>query len=581
MTPADFTPPSKQTHFLVTGGGKGITAENAVALAKAFHCRFTLVGRSQVLEQEPAWAANLEDPTDLKHTALEYFRDQGQQLRPREVDREVNRILSSREILHTLKRISQAGGQAEYIQADLTKPEDLKRKLSGELSSIDALIHGAGALADKYIEDKTAEDFDLVYGVKVGGLKNVLSFLPPQQLKYLILFSSVAGFYGNSGQADYSLSNEILNKLAFHIKKTHPDCQVISVDWGPWDGGMVTPQLKRILTRMNVALITPEAGTQALIDLLSTPQSSPQFVIGSPLPIPPRKLDPELKSYRITRRLALESNPFLADHVIGGNAVLPTVCAVDWFINSCTALYPEFKFHSVKDYRVFKGIVFDQSLAPDYLLELVEIEKTAEKLVFEGKISSETKDGKKRFHYQVAVELRKHLPERPSLSAVNLVEDSSISGETLYSSRVLFHGPRFQGVDRVLNISHEGITTKCIMPPVAAGDLGQFPASQFNPLLADVHLQSLLIWAHHQLGSVGLPLKIAGGAQYEMPPAGAVTYATMKVRSTTNHQLVADVISHDQSGLIYSEVLGAEITLNDKLYELFQHNVLESEPVWI
>jgi hypothetical protein len=109
--------------------------------------------------------------------------------------------------------------------------------------------------------------------------------------------------------------------------------------------------------------------------------------------------------------------------------------------------------------------------------------------------------------------------------------------------------------------------------------MGQFPMNSFNPLLADVHLQSLLIWAHHNLGSIGLPLQINGAVQHKMPLQGMTTYASMQVQTTTTHKLVADVISYDRSGNIYTEVHGAEITLNDKLYELFHDNQLEKEPV--
>lgn len=576
-----FIPPSNTTHFLVTGGGKGITAENAVALARTFKSRFTLVGRSELLPEEPDWSAGLEEEAGLKEAALEHFRQEGRKITPRELEREVKRVLSSREIKNTLERITLAGGTAQYLPGDITQLEEIQNTLGEILPTINGLLHGAGALADKYIEDKTESDFNLVYGVKVGGLKNILDLIPPDQLEYLILFSSVAGFYGNPGQADYSLSNEILNKLAFHIDHHYPHCQVLALDWGPWDGGMVTPQLKRILTRKNIALISPEEGTRTLVALLSAPQEVPQFVIGTPLPIPPRKLDPDLKTYRISRRLTLESNPFLADHVIGGNAVLPTVCAVAWFIKSCTDLYPGYLFHAVRDYRVFKGIVFDETASPDYLLELEETEKTPEKIICSGKISSTTDDGTLRFHYQATVELRRSLPERPWITDLDLKETSQVNVEEMYSSKVLFHGPRFQGVKRILNMSSAGLTTECYLPPLPEGQLGQFPAHQFDPLLADVHLQSLLIWAHHNLGIVGLPLQIAGGVQYATPPAGTVSYATMNVQATSSHKLVADVISHDKSGLIYLEVMGAEITLNEKLYDLFQDNQLEKEPVWI
>jgi len=579
MSKYDYSPPTENSHFLVSGGGKGITAANTIALAKAYQSRFTLLGRSDLIKTEPIWAKGLEDEPALKQAALDHYLSAGQKPTPKEIGREVKSILSSREIQQTLETIDNAGGKADYIQVDITDLDDLSVKLSSVIRGITGLLHGAGALADKFIQDKREDDFDLVYGVKVIGLRNLLEIVPPQQLDFLILFSSVAGYYGNAGQADYSISNEILNKLAHHLKLSHPSCQVLSIGWGPWDGGMVTPQLKKILSRRNVPLISIDEGTQALLGLMDKPQVMPQHVIGNPLPFPVRKLTPELQKYRIYRRLSLEANPFLADHVIGGSAVLPTVCAVAWFINTCESLNPDYQFYSVSDYRVFKGIVFDDQSPEEYSMELQELEKSPDALIIGGKISSELPDGKIRFHYQAQIELRKTLPERPRIAAFNLKKENPIDGATLYESKVLFHGPRFQGIRQVLNISAAGLTTECLLPHMPIEEMGQFPVNTFNPYLADIHLQSLLIWANSQIGSIGLPLQIAGGTQYHPIPFNITTYATMTVKSSTPHKLVADVTSHDQDGLIFSQVVDAEITLNEKLFDLFKESQLENEPV--
>jgi len=124
------------------------------------------------------------------------------------------------------------------------------------------------------------------------------------------------------------------------------------------------------------------------------------------------------------------------------------------------------------------------------------------------------------------------------------------------------------------------LTTRCELPSIPIREQGQFPVGSFNPFLADIHLQSLLIWASSQLGSIGLPLKISGGTQYKSVDFDTTTYVTMQVQSSSNHRLVADVISHDQAGNIYRYIEGAEITLNNKLFDLFKDNKLETEPAW-
>ena len=580
MEQSAFRPPSKSTHFLVSGGGKGITAENAVAIARSFQSTFTLLGSSKLLAEEPEWANGQDTEADLKQSVLQHYKSIDKKLSPKQMDKEIRKVLSSREINNTLSRITEAGGEAHYLQADITNFEQLQDRLSPYISKINALIHGAGSLADKFIEEKQESDFDLVYGVKVDGLKNLFSLLPAEQLEYVVLFSSVAGFYGNAGQADYSLSNEILNKFAHHLKQLHPSSHILAVDWGPWDGGMVSPQLKRILTRKNVRVISLEEGTEALVELLSNTDNKPQWVIGNPMPFPRGSVSDLLKSYRITRQLSLEANPFLADHVIGGNAVLPTVCAVGWFVNNCEKLYPGFQFYSINDYRVFKGIVFDQTLAEEYLLELEEIHKSSETLLFQGRISSESPDGKLRNHYQAQVELRKIIPERPHITDFDIDPVNPQDGKRFYEEKILFHGPRFQGVKEVLNISTKGLTTRCNLGSFSLREQGQFPVGLFNQYMADIHLQSLLIWASSQLGHIGLPLKIAGATQYKFISFDIMTYATMRVISSSKHKLIADVTSHDEAGLIYSQVTGAEITLNDSLIDLVKENKLDKEPIW-
>ena len=145
-----------------------------------------------------------------------------------------------------------------------------------------ALLHGAGNLADKRIENKTADDFEYVYGAKVDGLKNLLDCLPIEQLNHLILFSSAAGFYGNVGQADYAMVNEILNKAAHHFAYQYPHCSVYVFDWGPWDGGMVTPEVRQSFVDRCVQLIPVEVGAKILVDTLEQGPYQVQFLVGYP-----------------------------------------------------------------------------------------------------------------------------------------------------------------------------------------------------------------------------------------------------------------------------------------------------------
>ncbi|MBN2002559.1 MAG: SDR family NAD(P)-dependent oxidoreductase [Anaerolineae bacterium] len=596
----------RESVFLVTGGGRGITAQCAVRMAERYGGTYLLLGRSTLDAEEPAWAEGCADETALKPRAIAALRVNGAKPRPADVQRAVNRVLARREIVGTLRAIESAGGAAQYLSADVSDPAALRSALQStpDGARVTGILHGAGVLADRLIEQKTEADFDRVYGTKVRGLQALLECIPPEQLRHLVLFSSVAGFYGNVGQADYALANEVLNKLAHRLQREYPACRVIAVDWGPWDGGMVTPELKQVFAERDVALIPVGVGTDMLADELARDLGAAQLIVGGELVVLARNPDPALRAYRIRRHLTLEANPFLRDHVIGGHAVLPTLCAIAWMINACESLYPGYVFCRLDDYRALKGIVFDETLADEYVLDLTETAKSPETLCFDALISSEA-DGKPRYHYKAQISLRcaaagwseksgitnhESVSQRVGESANPRIREFAnsewqtadhesnpqhLTGEVLYQNGTFFHGPSFRGVEEVLRLSAEGVMLRCCLPAVPLEVQGQFPVQTFNPYLADAQLQSMLVWSKQMRNVVGLPLRIQTGEQFRQTHFDEVTYASLTVQSVSEHSLVATVEVYDAQGVLCSRVTGAEITLSDRLNGLFAQNRLE------
>jgi len=579
--------------FLVTGGGRGITAQCAIRLAERHGGMYVLLGRSALDAAEPTWAAGCDNEAALKSRAIAALRAAETYPKPAEVQRAVARVLAQREIAGTLRAIESAGGAATYLSADVTDAAALRAALAPVRDRVTGILHGAGVLADKRIEQKSAADFDRVYGTKVRGLQALLACIPLEQLRHLVLFSSVAGFYGNAGQADYALANEVLNKLAHRLQREYPACHVVAVDWGPWDGGMVTPELKRLFAARDIAVIPVDVGTDLLANELAQNSRAAQLVVGGALLPPAREPSGDLRNYRLHRTLTLDANPFLRDHVIGGKAVLPTVCAAGWMVNACEAMYPGYVMARVDDYRALKGIVFDETLADGYLLELRELSKSSEELRFDALISSEF-NGRPRYHYKAQITLRcEQADRRISGSADRRIGESqttnnalritdyglrntqcTLTGEALYNDRTLFHGPSFRGVEEVLEISEQGLTLRCCLPEVPPEVQGQFPVQSFNPYLTDVQLQSLLIWAKRTRGVVGLPLRIQRAEQFRQMRFDEPLYVTLTVQSISDHSLVADVAVCDEAGALCSQVIGAEITLSERLLGLFEQNQL-------
>jgi acyl transferase domain-containing protein/acyl carrier protein len=555
--------------FLVSGGAKGITAQCVIKLAQQYQCTFILLGRSS-RETEPVWAEDCENEAELKKRIMEYFQAQGEKPTPIMIQKKYHDISSQREIQNTLKAIAAAGGKAEYVSVDVTESIVLAEKIAPvveHLGAITGIIHGAGNLADKRIEEKTIQDFETVYAAKVKGLENLLNCVPPSQLKYLILFSSVVGFYGNIGQSDYAIANEILNKSAHLIKHNYPHCHVVAINWGPWQSGMVSPELKKAFAERGIETIPLEIGTQMLVEeLINTYQENVQIVIGSPLVYIPTTLSSDLKTYRLKRQLTLKSNPFLHDHVIASRPVLPATCGLLWMANACEQIHPGFKAFSCNNFKVLKGIVFDENLSSEYTLAIQDLAKIENKEIeLAAKISSINPEGKIRYHFSANVILKRQIDTALNYELLNLTLDEQflITNQLLYQNRggSLFHGITFQGVKSVLNASPAKLTIKCKLPQPTAQKQGQFPVQTFNPYIADVQIHALWLWIQHfhQVGC--LPSEIQTFEQFVPVPFDETFYVTCEVKSKTESQVIADIITHNRQGQIYNRMIGAKGTI--------------------
>ena len=486
--------------FIVSGGAKGITAKCVIELAKQFPCKFILLGRSALLESEPLFAANCFDEPVLKKRIMQDLLGRGEKPTPIQVKKIYNQIVSDRKIKETLTTIKQAGGDAQYISVDVTNARDLKQEITAvteSMGKITGIIHGAGNLADKLIEKKTEEDFEKVYSAKIKGLENLISCVNLSQLEHLVLYSSVAGFYGNIGQSDYALANEILNKSAHLIKQQYPQCHVVAINWGGWDSGMVTPELKKEFARRGIEIIPVEAGAKMLVNELNDSfRDSTQVVIGSPISPPPPSLNhnSQLRSYRIHRRLTEAANPFIQDHIVGGKPVLPATCGTQWMINACEQLYPGYRFYYYNNFKVLKGIPFDEKLSDEYILEIEEIAKHEhQEIVFKAKIWSKNKNGKVNYHFSINdIHLLPQDTPSPTYEQLNMTEDNviTIKGNEFYQENPvifpLFHGESFKGLTKVINISPEKITTECVWNEIDRKQQGQFPVFWVNPFSVDL-----------------------------------------------------------------------------------------------
>ncbi|MEL4271273.1 SDR family NAD(P)-dependent oxidoreductase [Shewanella xiamenensis] len=598
---------SSADKILVTGGAKGVTFECALSLAKRCKAHFILVGRS-AHQGIPAWAQG-KNRNELKAAAIAHLQSLGDKPTPKQVDALVWPVQSSLEISHALQAFEAVGASAEYLSLDVNDPAAIASTIApiSALSPITGIIHGAGVLADKHIQDKTLSELERVYGTKVTGLNNLLSALDLSQLTLIALFSSAAGFYGNTGQSDYSMSNDILNKAALQLAQQLPQAKVMSFDWGPWDGGMVNPALKKMFIDRGVYVIPLKAGAELFASQLLS-DTGAQLLVGTDMqgntantveaasakkpeadlttaldPQPMAQTVPQ--SIRVMRSLDPKRMSFIEDHCINGHAVLPTVCAIDWMREAAKAHLG--KAVSVSDYRLLKGIIFDEALlarnAPIELeLMLTPLadatQQSTEALTalisFEGRpqyqavLVAQTDDmpDAQRFEVGELHSLMQEMAQQPAIA----------SRESLYSDGTLFHGPRLQGISEVLAFDDQQLIAKVALPAVALDDCGEFAPKLEDkgtqPFAEDLLLQAMLVWARLKYQAASLPSAIGEFVSYSPLGFGEKAVLVLDVLKHSSRTLEANITLYHQDGRLSCEMKRAKVTVSKTLNQAFLAN---------
>lgn len=269
--------------WLVSGGARGVTADCIKALATRASGCFVLLGRSSPID----WPADIpvtDDITVLRRELAARALANGERPVPKQIEALARSMLASEEIRDTLVRLSASGVDAHYYACDITNRQhvmDVVKQVRDSHGQISALVHGAGVLADSLIADKTYAQLERVFETKVHGLQNLLTALDDATLSHVALFSSAAAFYGNKGQADYAMANEILNRVAHALKRHLPNASIKSFNWGPWASGMVDATLARYFEDRGIALIPVAQGAEIFArEMLDGDSANVEVLVG-------------------------------------------------------------------------------------------------------------------------------------------------------------------------------------------------------------------------------------------------------------------------------------------------------------
>lgn len=288
---APIVRPDPDWVVLAVGGARGITAETTRSFAAA-GAVCVLVGRTPLPGPEAPATASCPDAASLRTHFLDDVGQAGERMRatPARIEAQVAAVLRDRETRANLADFAALGARIDDRICDVRQEAEVVELLDSvyaRYGRIDAVLFGAGLIEDRLVVDKTRESLSRVFDTKVDGAYFVSRHLRPQTLKFLALFSSVAGRYGNRGQTDYGAANEVLNRMAWQLQAQYGEgVKVTAVNWGAWarttnGPGMLTPETARQFRERGLRLIEPREGRDFLWhELLHAPRDEVEVVAG-------------------------------------------------------------------------------------------------------------------------------------------------------------------------------------------------------------------------------------------------------------------------------------------------------------
>lgn len=140
------------------------------------------------------------------------------------------------ELIHTVASLEERGVSVHVVAVDIGAPgaADVLRAALRDLPPVRGVIHAAGVEAGALLVNTTAEDFHAAMHPKVDGTLTLHEVFPPEQLDWMVLFSSCGYLAGFPGQGAYACANSFLDVMARHRRRLGD--RTVSVAWTAWRG---------------------------------------------------------------------------------------------------------------------------------------------------------------------------------------------------------------------------------------------------------------------------------------------------------------------------------------------------------
>jgi len=258
-------PFTKDDVVLVTGGSRGVTAECITELAKRAKTTYVILGRANITSEyaDDAETSKITEVKEMKSLLARRLKEAGQKVSFIEIEKKAKAILAQRDMIKNFDTMKALGVNVHYYSCDVSNKDAVAKTINTiqlEVGTITGIIHGAGIIFDQKMHHKNMDNFKRVYDTKYKGLNYIMKNINKDKLKFLVMYSSISGYFGNDGQCDYSAGNSYFDKYAYYLNKKYPNCKTLSINWGAWAGGMLDMTYSEAMIERGYVLIPLQIG---------------------------------------------------------------------------------------------------------------------------------------------------------------------------------------------------------------------------------------------------------------------------------------------------------------------------------
>jgi acyl transferase domain-containing protein/NAD(P)-dependent dehydrogenase (short-subunit alcohol dehydrogenase family) len=576
--------------FLITGAAGSIVSAITADLAAASGGTFYLLDLVPEPDPDnPDLKRFVSDKEGLKRDLFTRMQARGERATPALVEKELAALERAQAAKTAIEAVHVAGGTAYYFSVNLTDADGVAKiihQVRARSGRIDVLLHAAGIERSHFLPDKDQREFDLVFDVKSDGWFNLLHAIGDMPLGATVAFSSIAGRFGNGGQADYSSANDLLCKITSSFRTTRPATRGIVIDWTAWGGiGMATRgSIPKMMELAGIDMLPPEAGIPLIRRELTAGGTRGEIVVGQRLGALLNEWDAsggldttaeasvepglpvhgpmigKVASMGLYSPLTIETTldpklqPFLHDHQIDGTAVLPGVMGIEAFAEAAACLVPGWQVEALEDVNFLAPFKFYRNQSRPVTIEAV-FHAHPEALLADCRLLGRRQlpnqaEPQVTTHFTARVRLTKSVRALVTVPALGTPQGHIVEAADIY--RLYFHGPAYQVIERAWWDGKRmvGLMAKDLRNNHYPPELPTLAA----PRLIELCFQTAGIWEMGTQGRMGLPLHIDRVSLLSAPEQADGRLYTVVTPNPSSGSFDAEIV--DAKGKRYLQLSG-------------------------